>query len=116
MTNLYVKAGSFSPMRWPFTDPATGAPLDLTAPGYSVSGTVRTTNDSAGVLLLELVDDEVWARTADGWVYFQPPSVVSSEWPAVAAWYQAYLHHPSGQKVRFDEDRFIIDTDFSSED
>lgn len=113
MTNLYVKAGSFSPMRWRATDPATGAPLDLTVSGYSVSGTVRT---GEGVHLLDLVDDEVWARTADGWIVWQPPSAVSSEWPAVAAWYQAYLHHPGGQKVRFDEDRFIIDTDFSSED
>jgi len=114
--DLYVRAGSFEPRRWLATHPATGLPLDLTATGYSVSGTVATTNDSGAIKLLDLVDDEVWARTADGEIFFQPPSAVSSEWPSVTAYYQAYLHHPSGQRVRFDDGRFIIDTDLSSED
>lgn len=112
MTNLYVKAGSFDPQKWTATHPATGALLDLTT-GYSVSGVVRT---GEGVHLLDLVDDEVWARTADGGIYFQPPSTVSAEWPSVAAFYQAYLHHPGGERTRLDDGRFIIDTDFSSED
>ncbi|HTF11530.1 MAG TPA: hypothetical protein VK659_25480 [Asanoa sp.] len=77
---------------------------------------VSTDPDGTGVKLLDLLDDEVWARTADGGIVFQPPSAVSSEWPSVAAYYQAYLHHPSGQKVRFDDGRFIVDSDLTSED
>lgn len=115
MANLYVKAGSFTPVRWRATDPATGLPLDLTVDGYSVSGTVATERDGSGAKLLDLEDEDVWARTADGWIYFQPASAVSAEWPSVTAYYQAYLHHPGGQKVRFDEDRFIVDTDLSED-
>jgi hypothetical protein len=113
--DLYIRAGSFEPQRWLATHPVTGRPLDLTATGYSVSGVVSTTNDTDAIKLLDLVDDEVWARTAEGEIFFQPPSAVSAEWPAVAAHYQAYLYHPSGQRVRFDEGRFIIDTDLSED-
>jgi hypothetical protein len=113
--DLYIQAGSFKPRQWAATHPDTGAALDLTADGYSVSGVVSTRNDGTGVKLLDLDDDEVWARTADGWIVFQPASVVSAEWPAVSAYYQAYLHHPSGQKVRFGEGRFVVDTDLSED-
>lgn len=115
--DLYIRAGSFEPRRWLVTHPATGQPLDLTVTGYSVSGVVATTNDKVGIKLLDLLDDEVWARTAVGEIFFQPPSAVSSEWPSVAAYYQAYLYHPSGQRVRLPGgDRFIIDNDLMSED
>lgn len=109
--DLYVRSGSFEPERWTVTDPTTGQPLDLTAAGYSVGGVVSTADDGSGAKLLDLLDDEVWARTAEGEIFFQPPSAVSTLWPSVTAYYQAYLYHPSGQRVRFDDGRFIIDTD-----
>lgn len=109
--DLYIRAGSFEPRRWEAIHPTTGLPLDLTAAGYTVAGVVSTAKDGSGVKLLDLVDDEVWARTADGGIFFQPPSAVSAEWPAVSAYYQAYLYHPSGQRVRFGDDRFIVDSD-----
>jgi hypothetical protein len=116
--DLYVRAGSFEPWKWTATDPTSGLPLDLTAPGYSVVGVVSTANDGTGAKLLDLLDDEVWARTADGGIYFQPSSAVSSEWPSVSAYYQAYLYHPSGNRVRLPGgSRFVIDNDLlSSED
>lgn len=116
MGDLRVRAGSFEPVRWTVTDPATGQPLDLTVDGYSVAGIVSTQNDGTGTKLLDLLDDEVWARTSDGGIYFQPASAVSSEWPSVQAFYQAYLYHPSGQRVRLPGgDRFIIDNDLLGE-
>lgn len=109
--DLYVKAGSFDPQVWVVTDPASGLPLDLTVSGYAVTGVVASHNDGTGTVLLELVDDEVWRRTSSGQIFFQPPSATSAEWPAVSAYYQAELTHPSGQDVRFAEGRFVIDTD-----
>lgn len=113
---LFIRAGSFEPRKWVACSPTTNLPLDLTVSGYSVSGVVSTHPDGTGVKLLDLVDDEVWARTSDGEIFFQPPSTVTAEWPAVSAYYQAYLHHPSGQRVRFDDGQFVIDSDLSSED
>jgi hypothetical protein len=109
--DLYIQAGSYEPVVWTITDPDTGLPLDLTAAGYSVAGVVATRTNGTGTVLIDLVDDEVWARTAEGEIFFQPPSAVSSEWPAVAAYYQAYLYHPSGQRVRFAQGRFVVDAD-----
>lgn len=111
--DLFVKAGSFDPVVWSFSDPATGGPLDLTVSGFSAAGVVASRNDGTGAVLFELTDAEVWRRTADGQLFFQPPSAVSTEWPAVSAYYQAELTHPSGEVVRFDQGRFVVDTDLS---
>jgi len=111
--DLYVKAGSFDPYAWTVTDPVTGLPLDLTASGYLVAGVVATRDDGTGTTLLELADAEVWARTADGQIVFQPPSGVSTLWPSVSAYYQAELSHPSGQRVRFAQGKFVIDADLN---
>lgn len=111
--DLYIRAGSFEPRKWVATSPATGLPLDLTVSGYSVSGVVSTQNNGTGIKLLDLDDEDVWARTTEGEIFFQPPSTVSAEWPSVSAYYQAYLHHPTGQKVRFDDGRFVVDNDLT---
>lgn len=111
--DLYVKAGSFDPVSWTITDPASGLPLDLTVSGFSVSGTVASHNDGTGVTLLELADADVWRRTSTGQIFFQPPSAMSTLWPAVSAYYQAELTHPSGEDVRFAEGRFIVDSDLT---
>jgi len=109
--DIYVKAGSYEPIVWAITDPDTGAPLDLTGVGYLVTGVVATRNDGSGTKLLDLLDAEVWARTTEGQIFFQPPSDVSTAWPMVSAYYQAELSHPSGQKVRFAQGRFVIDAE-----
>jgi len=111
--DLYIRAGSFDPYAWTVTDPATELPIDLTASGYSVTGVVATANDGTGSVLLELADSEVWARTSSGQIFFQPPSDVSTLWPSVSAYYQAELSHPSGQKVRFAQGRFVVDADLN---
>jgi len=111
--DLYIKAGSFDPVVWDVKDPDTGLPLDLTVSGYAVTGIVASHNDGTGTTLLELVDDEVWRRTSSGQIFFQPPSAVSTEWPAVTAYYQAELTHPSGEVVRFDQGRFTVDSDLN---
>ena len=111
--DLYVKAGSFDPVVWTFTDPGTGLPLDLTVSGYAVNGTVASHNDGTGTTLLELEDADVWRRTSTGQIFFQPPSAVSGEWPVVSAYYQAELTHPSGEDVRFASGRFVVDTDLN---
>ena len=111
--DLYIQAGSYEPVVWTITDPDTGLPLDLTASGYSVAGVVATRSDGTGTVLLELVDAEVWDRTSVGQIFFQPPSDVSTLWPSVSAYYQAELSHPSGQKVRFAQGRFVIDSDLN---
>jgi hypothetical protein len=111
--DLYVKAGSFNPVVWQVNDPATGGPMDLTASGFSVAAVVASRNDGSGAVLLELADADVWRRTAEGQIFFQPPSAMSSEWPSVSAYYQAELTHPSGEDVRFAEGRFVIDTDLT---
>jgi hypothetical protein len=111
--DLFVKAGSFDPKVWVVTDPATGLPLDLTVSGYAVTGVVASHNDGTGTTLLELEDAEVWRRTSTGQIFFQPPSTVSTTWPAVSAYYQAELTHPSGEVVRFASGRYVIDTDLN---
>ena len=114
--DLYIRAGSYEPIVWVVTDPDTGDPLDLTGVGYSVAGVVASTNDGSGAVLIELADAEVWARTVDGEIFFQPPSALSTTWPSVTAYYQAELTHPSGQAVRFAEGRFVIDADLNPGD
>jgi len=111
--DIYWKAGSFDPLVWVVTDPVSGLPLDLTVSGFSASGVVATHNDGTGVTLIDLPDGEVWRRTSTGQIFFQPPSNVSSAWPAVSAYYQAELTHPSGEVVRFDQGRFVIDSDLN---
>lgn len=109
--DLYIRAGSYEPIVWVVTDPVTGLPLDLTGVGYSVKGLVATRDDGSGTKLLDLLDNDVWSRTSAGQIFFQPPSSVSTLWPSVSAYYQAELSHPSGQKVRFAEGRFVIDSE-----
>lgn len=111
--DLYIRAGSYEPVVWTVTSPTTGLPLDLTGVGYSVAGVVATHSDGTGTVLIELADADVWARTSAGEIFFQPPSSISTLWPSVSAYYQAELTHPSGQKVRFAEGRFSIDSDLN---
>lgn len=105
---LRVEAGSFEPQYWTFTNPATGAPLDLTQSGYVVTGAVNAEQDGTGTVLLSLPDNSVWRRTATGRVYFQPHSVTSSTWTFPRGFYQVELAHPSGETVRFGEGPFLV--------
>ncbi len=107
--DILVQGGSYEPLYWTITDPVTAVPIDLTAPGFLVTGAVATRLDGTGVKLLDLVDGEVWHRTANGRVYFQPSSAASKGWGIVHGYYQADLTHPSGQTVRIAEGRFAVD-------
>lgn len=105
---LLIEAGSYEPVYWLVTNPDTGAPLDLTASGFSVALTVNSSQDGAGVVLLELADDS-FRRTATGRIYFEPTSVESSAWPFNSGYYQAEISHPSGETVRFGQGPFTVD-------
>ncbi|GEL20845.1 hypothetical protein [Pseudonocardia asaccharolytica] len=107
--DLIVEAGSYEPQYWVITDPDSGQPLDLTAPGYLVHAVVSSREDGTGDVLLDLPDTSVWRRTADGRIYFEPPSALSAGWGAVRGFYQAELSHPAGETVRFSQGRFIVD-------
>lgn len=111
--DLFIKAGSYEPQKWTVTDPVTNQPLDLTVSGYVVAGVVASHNDGTGTVLIELADNEVWRRTSAGEIFFEPPSAITTLWPAVSAYYQAELSHPSGQAVRFAEGRFVVDSDLN---
>ena len=104
---LLVEAGSYEPVYWTITDPATGAPVDLTVTGFSVSGSVASLPDGTGTHLLDL-PDSLWVRGADGRLTFAPPSATTAAWPRTAGFYQATLTHPSGQAVRVAEGPFTI--------
>lgn len=106
--DVVVEGGSYEPRFWTFTDPTTGQPLDLTAAGYSVSGSVASRPDGTGTHLLDLPDTTCWQRTTDGRAYFQPPSAVSAAWPKLSGFWQATITHPSGESVRFAEGRFTV--------
>jgi len=106
---LRVEAGSYEPRYWVFTDPATGVPLDLTQPGYEVTAVVADKSDGTGTVLLDLPDNSVWRRTADGRVYFEPHSATSSTWTFRRGYLQAEMSHPSGETVRFLEVPFSVD-------
>lgn len=105
--DVLVEGGSYEPQYWTFTDPTTGAALDLTAVGYSVAGVVASRSDGTGTKLLDL-PDSMWSRTATGRAYFQPSSATTGAWPRISGFWQAVLSHPSGQQVRFVEGRFTV--------
>lgn len=108
---LTVLQGSYDPIYWTFTNPDTGALIDLTASGFLVTGAV--VDFIGGVTTLtELVDGVVWQRTAEGRIYFAPPSVVSSAWGFSTGYYQAELSHPLGETVRFAEGPFTLSFDY----
>lgn len=107
--DLRIEAGSYEPQYWVFTNPDTGALLDLTQSGYSVAGSVNERRDGTGAVLLALPDASVWRRTSTGRVYFQPHSVTSSAWTFQRGYCQFELSHPSGETVRFHESRFLVD-------
>lgn len=109
--DLLVEAGSYETWYWTITDPVTGFLVNLTLPGYLVAGAVKTKVDG-GTQLLSLPDATVWRRTVDGRIYFQPGSTLTAAWPAMNAYYQAELTHPSGQTVRFTQGRFIVSPEF----
>lgn len=107
-TDVTVEAGSYEPLYWTVTDPITGAPLDLTAAGYTITGVVASRPDGAGIHLLDLDDTTCWHRTPDGRAYFQPPSTLTAAWPRISGFWQATLTHPSGEQVRLIEGRFTV--------
>lgn len=104
-----VEAGSFEPRYWSVTDPTTGTPLDLTAPGYAARMEVE---DNHGVTLLAFTDTTGLRRTASGRIYFEPSSATSRTWPRMRASYQLELSHPSGQTVRIGYGPFSVDYEF----
>lgn len=106
-----VESGSYEPRYWLIADPITKQPLDLTVSGFLVTGAVQTRSNGTGAAVLAL-PDALWRRTAQGRIYFEPPSATSSAWPSVNAYYQAEISHPSGETVRFSEGPFNVDTEF----
>lgn len=110
--DLNVDAGSYEPMFWTFSDPDTSQVIDLTAAGFLVTGAVYPDEKGLGTKLLDLPDATVWRRTSDGKVYFEPTSALSATWPAMRAFYQVEISHPSGEDVRFSEGKFIVRAEF----
>lgn len=107
---LRVEAGSYEPVYWLVTDPQTGDPIDLTAPGFEVTMVVE---DRYGTELLALDDADVFRRTADGRVYFEPSSTLTTTWSVInAADYQIELAHPSEETVRIGYGPFSVDREF----
>lgn len=104
---LRVQAGSYEPEYYLISDGDTGLPVDLTQPGYEVTGLVAT-RPSGGQTLLELPDDSVWRRTTEGRIYFEPSSMDSSTWTFRSGYHQVELSHPSGETVRILEGRFTV--------
>lgn len=103
---LLVPAGSYEPQYIvirlpapPGSPPGTvGDPIDLTAPGWTVTGTVATKPDGRGTALLTLPDGEgsVWRRTAEGRIYFEPLATVTAAWTFRRAFHQVELEPPTG--------------------
>jgi hypothetical protein len=107
---LRIEAGSYEPYYWNINDSQTGAPIDLTQPGYAVHGVVADRSNGTGSVLLDLPDSsDAWRRTTDGRVYFQPHSVDSAAWTFRRGYVQIELAHPSGETVRIHKDRFYVD-------
>lgn len=107
--DLTKEAGSFEPEYWVFTNPTTGTPIDLTAPGYSVTGVVSTRSDGNGTALLTLTDAD-FRRTSSGRVYYEPSSSTSASWVFNYGHYQFKLINPvAGKDVRFGEGKYLID-------
>lgn len=105
--DIVIQAGSFDPLYWIITDPATSDPIDLTA-GFTVTGTVSTREDGLGHDLLVLTDAD-FHRTDDGRIYYRPSSTASAGWGFRYGHYQFELEHPVGEVVRFAEGRFVVD-------
>jgi hypothetical protein len=106
--DLTKEAGSFEPEYWVFTNRETGALIDLTAAGYSASGVVSTRGDGNGTTLLTLTDAD-FRRTAEGRIYYEPPSATTAAWTFRCAHYQFEVTHPIGEDVRFAEGRLIVE-------
>lgn len=103
-TELRIEGGSFEPLYWVFLDGDTGQLLDLTTPGFNVSGEVYAGD---GNIVLQLVDAD-FQRTDAGRVYFAPSSATSEAWGFSRAFCQIYLAHPSGRSVRFQDSQFNV--------
>ncbi len=112
--NLHVEAGSWEPQYITLTDPETGQPLDLTAPGYVVRGVVASRPDGSGTVLADLDDGTVWRRTTDGRIYFEPPNAVTSAWGWRHGYHQTELAHPSGKTVRIAAGRVTVSPELVS--
>lgn len=93
--NITVEQGSWEPSYITLTDPVTGTPLDLAAPGYSVHGVVSTRPDKFGTVLADFPDGSVWRRTSTGRIYFEPTPAVTSAWAWVRGYWQIELQMPS---------------------
>lgn len=95
---LAVAAGSYEPQFITITDPDDGTPVDLTAPGWTVTGVVATRADGTGTVLLTLPDGDgsVWRRTSTGRIYFEPPATVSAGWTFRRGFHQVELEPPAG--------------------
>lgn len=107
--DLTKEAGSFEPEYWSFTNPTTGTPIDLTVPGYSVSGVVSTRSDGNGTTLLTLTDVD-FRRTSTGRVYFEPSSATTANWVFGYGHYQFKLKNPAaGKDLRFGEGKFLVE-------
>lgn len=106
--DITVEQGSWEPSYIALTDPTTGAPLDLTAPGYSVRGVVATRRDGLGTLLATFPDGEVLRRTATGRLYFEPPTALTAGWSWRRGYHQVELTHPTGQTVRVAQGQILV--------
>lgn len=104
---LTIEADSYEPRYWLFTDPDNGALVDLTASGFTCSGTVAAQPDGSGQVLLELADVD-FRRTNTGRVYYEPDSATTAVWAFRYGYYQFRLAHPSGETVRFAEGSFRV--------
>lgn len=107
--DITKEAGSFEPEYWSFTDPTTGTPIDLTTPGYSVTGVVSTRSDGNGTTLLTLTDTD-FRRTTSGRVYYEPSSTTTAAWVFSYGYYQFKLKNPiAGKDLRFAEGKLLVE-------
>lgn len=106
--NVTVEQGSWEPSYITVTDPVSGQPLDLTAPGYSVRAVVSTRPDRLGTVLADLPDSPSFRRTAAGRIYFQPEPAVTSGWAWRRGFWQVELAHPTGRTVRIATGQLVV--------
>ncbi len=107
--DITIYAGSYEPIYWLITNPATGNPIDLTTAGYLVAGVVSMRSDGNGTTLLTLTDAD-FRRTTTGRVYYEPLSSTSAAWVFSCGHYQFKLINPvAGKDFRFGEGRFMVE-------